>query len=93
MKMLAHLSMYMKYKSSDPKTLAIEVHLFLQQMFAEYLPCSSVCYNDEQQEMVTPEWGGGASNTVKCEEEAQGPIGALGRDLNLPSQGVGRRNT
>lgn len=37
----------MKYKSSDPKKLAIEVYLFLQQMFVEYLPCSSVYYNDE----------------------------------------------
>lgn len=46
--------MRMKYKSSEPYKLAIEVQfsLFVQQVITEYLPRSSVCYNVELQEMV-----------------------------------------
>lgn len=46
--------MSMKYKSSEPnlpKKYSF-IYLFIQQMFAEYLLCSSICCNDELQKMV-----------------------------------------
>lgn len=52
--MLACLTMCVKYKSSETDTLAMEEQfcLFIQQMLAEYLLCSSVCYNGDLPEMV-----------------------------------------
>lgn len=87
----------MKYKSSEPKKLAIEVqfhYLFIQQTFAGYLQCSSVCCNDKQQKWLLPalrSYQEEPAITVKCDGEAQGAIVALGRDQNLPSLGGWRK--